>query len=51
MNNPNGSVNNSNRDNFEKMMQLAEFGAKRQDERRQVEFRVFVLTTVFWATP
>jgi hypothetical protein len=42
MNNPNGSVGNPNRDNFEKMMQLAEFGAKRHDERRQVEFRVFI---------
>ena len=35
-------MNNSNRDNFERMVQLAEFGAKRHNERRQVEFRVFI---------
>ena len=35
-------MNNSNRDNFERMVQLAEFGAKRHDERRQVDFRVFI---------
>ena len=35
-------MNNSNRDDFERMVQLAEFGAKRHDERRQVEFRVFI---------
>lgn len=42
MNNTNGSAGNPSRDDFERMMQLAEFGAKRQDERRQVEFRVFI---------
>ena len=35
-------MGNSNRDDFERMMQLAEFGAKRHDERRQVDFRVFI---------
>ena len=35
-------MNSSNRDDFERMVQLAEFGAKRHDERRQVEFRVFI---------
>ena len=30
------------KDDFERMVQLAEFGAKRHDERRQVEFRVFI---------
>ena len=35
-------MNNSNRDNFERILQLAEFGAKRHDERRQVDFRVFI---------
>ena len=29
-------------DDFERMVQLAEFGANRHDERRQVEFRVFI---------
>lgn len=42
MNSTNGSAGNPNRDDFERMMQLAEFGAKRHDERRQVEFRVFI---------
>ena len=32
----------SYRDDFEKMVQLAEFGARRHDERRQVEFRIFI---------
>ena len=35
-------MNNPNRDDFERMMQLAEFGARRHDERRQVEFRIFI---------
>ena len=35
-------MNNTNKDDFERMVQLAEFGAKRHDERRQVEFRVFI---------
>ena len=35
-------MNNPNRDDFERMVQLAEFGARRHDERRQVEFRVFI---------
>ena len=33
------------KDDFERMMQLAEFGAKRHDERRQVEFRIFIAYT------
>ena len=35
-------MDNPNRDDFERIVQLAEFGAKRHDERRQVEFRVFI---------
>lgn len=35
-------MNNSNRDDFQSMLQLAEFAARRHDERRQVEFRVFI---------
>ena len=35
-------MNNPNRVDFERMMQLAEFGARRHDERRQVEFRIFI---------
>ena len=35
-------MSNSHKDDFERMIQLAEFGAKRHDERRQVEFRVFI---------
>lgn len=35
-------MDNPSRDDFEKMVQLAEFGARRHDERRQVEFRVFI---------
>ena len=35
-------MSNPNRDDFERMLQLAEFGARRHDERRQVEFRVFI---------
>ena len=30
------------KDDFERMVELAEFGARRHDERRQVEFRVFI---------
>ena len=33
------------KDDFERMLQLAEFGAKRHNERRQVEFRVFISYT------
>ena len=35
-------MNNPNKDDFERMVRLAEFGANRHDERRQVEFRVFI---------
>ena len=35
-------MNNPNKDDFERMVQLAEFGAKRHDERRVVEFRIFI---------
>ena len=35
-------MSNPNNANFQRMMQLAEFGAKRHDERRQVEFRIFI---------
>ena len=40
--NPNGVKDNPNKDDFDRMMQLAEFGARRHDERRQVEFRIFI---------
>ena len=33
------------KDDFERIVQLAEFGARRHDERRQVEFRVFIAYT------
>lgn len=42
MNNPNENNTNPSKDDFERMIQLAEFGARRHDERRQVEFRVFI---------
>ena len=35
-------MSNSNKEDFERMVELAEFGARRHDERRQVEFRVFI---------
>jgi hypothetical protein len=35
-------MSKSNKDDFERMVQLAEFGARRHDERRQVEFRIFI---------
>ena len=38
-------MSNSHKDDFERMMQLAEFGASRHNERRQVEFRVFIAYT------
>ena len=34
--------NYSDKDNFQKMLGLAEFGAKRMEERRGVEFRIFI---------
>lgn len=40
--NPNEVKDNPNKDDFERMVQLAEFGAKRHDERRVVEFRIFI---------
>ena len=36
---------NNLKDDFERMVELAEFGARRHDERRQVEFRVFIAYT------
>ena len=33
---------NRDEDNFQKMLELAEFGAKRHDDRRTVEFRIFI---------
>ena len=33
---------NRHEDNFQKMLELAEFGAKRHDDRRTVEFRIFI---------
>lgn len=42
-------MSNSHKDDFERMMQLAEFGAKLHNERRQVEFRVFISYTTLLA--
>lgn len=30
------------KDDFERMMQLAEYGASRHNDRRQIEFRIFI---------
>lgn len=35
-------MSNSDKEDFERMVHLAEFGARRHDERRQVEFRIFI---------
>ncbi len=42
-------MSNSHKDDFERMMQLAEFGARLHNERRQVEFRVFISYTTLLA--
>ena len=36
-------------DNFERLLSLAEFGANRHNERRQVEFRIFISYTTLLA--
>lgn len=36
-------------DNFERLLNLAEFAAKRHEERRQVEFRIFITYLTFLA--
>ena len=36
-------------DNFERLLSLAEFAAKRHEERRQVEFRIFITYLTFLA--
>lgn len=36
-------------DNFERLMALAEFAAKRHEERRQVEFKIFITYLTFLA--
>lgn len=41
-NKANSNKNNSNIDPFQRMLDLAEFGVKRMEERRAVEFRVFI---------
>ena len=33
---------NNLKDNFERMMQLAEYGVNRHNDRRQIEFRIFI---------
>ena len=38
----NSNKNNSDKDNFQRMLELADFGAKRMEERRSVEFKVFI---------
>ena len=35
----------ADKDKFQKMLQLAEFGAKRVEERRSVEFKIFISYT------
>ena len=35
----------ADKDKFQKMLQLAEFGAKRLEERRSVEFKIFISYT------
>ena len=35
-------MSDNNKNNFENMMELAEFGARRHNERRQVIFRIFI---------
>ena len=42
-------MSNSHKDDFERMMTLAEFGAERHNERRQVEFKVFISYTTLLA--
>lgn len=37
-----GNENKADKNEFQKMLQLAEFGAKRLEERRSVEFRIFI---------
>ena len=37
-----GSENKRDKNEFQKVLQLAEFGAKRLEERRSVEFRIFI---------
>ena len=41
-NKANSNKNNSDKDTFQRMLGLAEFGVKRMEERRAVEFRVFI---------
>lgn len=38
----NSHKNNSGKDEFKKMLDLAEFGVKRMEERRTFEFRIFI---------
>ncbi len=37
----NGTTSNS-KDKFQRMLDLAEFGVKRMEQRRSVEFRIFI---------
>ena len=41
-NKDNSNMNNSDTDNFQKMLGIAEFGAKRMEERRAFEFKIFI---------
>lgn len=41
-NRANSNKNTSDKDSFQRMLALAEFGVKRMEERRAVEFRVFI---------
>ena len=38
----NSNKNNSDTDNFQRMLDLAEFGVKRMEERRAFEFKIFI---------
>ena len=33
---------NRDKDNLQRMLDLAEFGAKRHDDRRSIEFKIFI---------
>ena len=38
----NSNKNDSAKDNFQRMLDLSEFGVKRMEERRAFEFKIFI---------
>ena len=38
----NSNKNNPDQDSFQRMLDLAEFGVKRMEERRAFEFKIFI---------